>query len=236
MNISIRPSICVVITAFNEEPSLAEVVHEIGGELAKLGHACEMLIVNDGSSDSTGAIADNLALADGRIRVIHHPKNMGIGPVFLSGFEHCGMDLITYFPADGQFPATIIPQFMRHFVANETDMVLGYIENYEKSRSWLARFLSWGERVLVFVMFGNFPKFQGIMMFRHKMLETINITSKGRGWIVQMEVIIRFHRAGCRIIREATLLRPRMSGTSKATNIRSVYSNLRQLFALRLNM
>jgi len=226
--------ITVAVMNYNEAKSLRDVVEEILGVLQRMGNPHEVVIINDGSKDGSGAISDQLAVEHAAVRVIHHPVNLGLGAVYRNGF-YCGkMDLATLFPADGQFDANIIPQFVRLF--DRADMVLGYIPEYGKNRKPLARFMSWCERMLVKIMFGYFPEFQGIMMFRRSLVDTVKLTSTGRGWIIQMELILQFIRKKYRIVSEPTGLRARMSGESKVNNLKSIISNVRQLFVLRLHL
>jgi dolichol-phosphate mannosyltransferase len=226
--------ITVAVMNYNEAKSLRSVVEEILGVLQRMGNPHEVVIINDGSTDGSGEIADQLSREYKAVRVIHHPTNLGLGAVYRNGFTCGTMQLGTLFPADGQFDANIIPQFVRRF--NEADMVLGIIPEYGKNRKPMARFFSWCERLLVRVMFGWFPEFQGIMMFRRPLIDNVKLTSKGRGWIIQMELILRFIRKKYRIVNEPTGLRARMSGESKVNNLKSILSNVRQLFVLRIQL
>lgn len=226
-----RLSITVAVMCYNEAPSLERVVDELRVQLEQMGVPHEVVIINDGSSDGSREIADRLAGEWNAVRVVHHPTNLGLGAVYREAF-YCGkMDLVTIFPADGQFEPSIIPQFARRF--EEADLVLGYIPEYHKNRSALARFFSWGERLLYKMLFGGFPDFQGIMMIRRKLVDTIPLTCSGRGWMIQMELVLRFLRKGYRVVGEPTGIRARMSGESKVVNLRSILSNLRQVFELR---
>ena len=111
-------------------------------------------------------------------------------------------------------------------------MVLGYLN--EPDISLVSRILASGERLLYRLLFGPLPRFQGVLMFRRSMLDTLpNLTSTGRAWTVLMELILRTHRAGYRLVSVPTELRPRMSGESKVNNVRTIVDSFRQLFVLR---
>lgn len=69
-------------------------------------------------------------------------------------------------------------------------------------------------------------------MFKRALVDTVPLTSSGRGWMIQMELILRFMRKGYRVVGEPTGLRSRMSGASKVMNARAIVSNLRQVFEL----
>ena len=227
-------SICVAIMTYNEAPSLERVVGEIRAELVRLGAEHEIVIIDDGSTDGSREIADRLARDVPGVRVVRHPVNRGLGAVYRQAFLCGTKELATAFPADGQFEPAILGQFMRRF--DEADLVLGYIPDFRKNRSRAARAFSWAERTLYKILFGAFPDFQGIMMFRRALVDTLPLTSTGRGWMIQMELILRFLKKGYRVVSEPTGLRARMSGSSKVMNLRSILSNLRQVFELRWHL
>jgi dolichol-phosphate mannosyltransferase len=227
-----KPLVSVMVMAWNEAAALPAVVREIHAELQRLGASFEILVIDDGSTDGTGQLADELALSLPGLRVCHHGDNRGLGGVYRTGFAEARGDLVTFFPADGQFPASIIGDYLPAMA--DTDMILGVLP--DRGGSLLARALSLGERLLLRVLFSRFPRFQGILMFRRELLRDTPLHSRGRGWTVLMEFILRKARAGVRIKNIPITIRPRASGSSKVNNLRSIVSNLRQVLALRLHI
>lgn len=224
----VPPGISVIIMAFNEVQSLEAVVQEIDSVLGRLENRHETIIIDDGSSDGTETLAEQLAEKLTDVRVIHHSENQGLGAVYRTGFARARNDFVTFFPADGQFPATIIEQFVP--LMDNTDMVLGYLA--ERPCSFLSKILSRMEKLLYGLLFGSLPKFQGILMFRRTLLDQIVLRSTGRGWAVLMELIIRASRGKYRMVSVPTESRPRMSGKSKVNNIPTILANLRQMSTL----
>jgi hypothetical protein len=110
-------------------------------------------------------------------------------------------------------------------------MVLGYLP--ERRGAIIGKILSLGERVLYTMLFGRMPRFQGVLMFRREIVDRVTLHSAGRGWAVLMELILRAARARYRLTSVPTGIRPRMSGTSKVNNLRTVWSNTSQMIALR---
>ena len=227
-------SLTVVVMAYNEEACLLQTTTKILGVLKDLKLEYQVLIVNDGSSDATGIIADQLATDFKGIEVIHHSINLGVGEVYWTGFAQSKGQFITFFPADGQFPATIISEFLPF--TKEHDMVLGYISG--ASRPIIGRIFSACERALYSILFGKIPKFQGIMMFRRDLLSSIKLLAPRncRGWAVVMELIFRTQKEGFRITSRKTQCLPRANGHSHVNNLKSAMANFNQACRLWLLM
>lgn len=224
--------ITIVIMAFNEEQSLKTVVDEIDEVLEGLDCHSEIIIIDDGSNDNTCQISEDIAQQNDRIMVIHHEINQGLGGVYRSGFNSARGEFITFFPADGQYSGSIITLFFKHIM--QSDMVLGYLHN--KNRSLLASTLSYAERILYRLLFGQIPKFQGILMFRRRILDEIELKSTGRGWGVLLELIIQAQRKGYRLVHFPIEVRSRLSGKSKVNNLRTIFANIKEAFLLRKNL
>jgi glycosyltransferase involved in cell wall biosynthesis len=225
------PSLSVVVMAYDEAANLEAVVRELHGAVGALPgpRADELLIVDDGSRDGTGAVADRLASALPGVRVIHHQVNRGLGGVYRTGFSEAAGELVTFFPADGQFPATIIQAF--YPLMHDHDLVLGYLP--QRASSPLAKGLSAAEKVLYRLLFGPMPRYQGVFMVRRQVLLGLTLRTTGRGWGVVMEMVLRIFRGPYRVTSVPTTLRPRMSGQSKVNNLRTVWINLKQAVVLR---
>jgi glycosyltransferase involved in cell wall biosynthesis len=225
-------AISVVVMAFNEASSLEAVVRKIVLSLEGLGRQYEVIIVDDGSSDDTGLISEHLCEEFAMVKVIHHSANEGLGGVYRTGFAKAQNDLVTFFPADGQFPASLIRQFAP--LMECADMVLGYLPH--RNCSLLVKSLSKAEKLLYKLLFGYLPEFQGILMFQRGLLNEFELKSSGRGWTVLMELIIRTYRSGHRILNVPIEVQPRMSGKSKVNNLPTILDNLKQVFSLRWHL
>ena len=221
-----------VILAYNEAANLEEALRSMRAVLDALPLPFELLVVDDGSTDGTGPLADSLAVSLPLTRVVHHGRNLGLGGGYRTGFAEARGQVITFFPADGQYPPSIVAQMLP--LAADHDLVLGYVEG--RGDSALAAALSMGERALYRLLFGPLPPFQGILMLRRHLLQGIELRSRGRGWGVIMELILRAHRGGASIASLPIPLLPRRSGRSKALTLRAIGANLLELLELRLRL
>ena len=83
-----RPSISVFFPAYNDEGSIGTLVQKALALLPQFTNDYEVLVINDGSSDGTAAVLDDLARTEPKLRVIHHPGNRGYGGALRTGFLH----------------------------------------------------------------------------------------------------------------------------------------------------
>jgi glycosyltransferase involved in cell wall biosynthesis len=115
----------IFFPAYNDSGTIASLVITARKTALKLTSDFEIVIVNDGSADSTPEIADELARTYPEVRVIHHPKNRGYGGALRSGFASGQKDLIFYTDGDAQYdPAELEALWPR--MADDVDLVNGY--------------------------------------------------------------------------------------------------------------
>ena len=102
---------------------MAETVKQIHDVLARESFDWEMVFVDDGSTDRTGVILDDLTRRFPRLRVIHNSKNMGYGASLKRGFRQAQYDRLAITDADGTYPNERIPEFVK--LLDRADMVVG---------------------------------------------------------------------------------------------------------------
>src|SRR2546427_13139120 len=118
-------SISVFLPAFNDEAAIGELVSEALILLKSLTNDYEVIVINDGSTDSTAAVLDELAIGSEHIRIIHHPSNLGFGAALRTGFSNAGKDLIFYTEGDGQYGVKELALLLP-LMTDEVDVVNGY--------------------------------------------------------------------------------------------------------------
>lgn len=116
-----KPSISIIIPAYNEEDGIGDVLKQIVDDLQDKPLTFEVLVIDDGSQDNTAKRVENFASID----LIRHPFNRGYGAALKTGIRHAKHELIVITDADGTYPNERIPDLVNHLITNELDMVVG---------------------------------------------------------------------------------------------------------------
>jgi glycosyltransferase involved in cell wall biosynthesis len=194
------PSLSVFFPAYNEENTLKRVVDSARSKLPSIADNWEILIVNDGSTDSTGKIAESEAEVDTRIRVISHSSNEGYGASLKSGFYSAKYPWIAFCDSDGQFDFAEIDNFISCQRETNADLVIGF---YKVRRvSLFKRLTSRMWEFVVFILFGLRVRDIdcGFKLVSKKVIDTISRLESERGAFISSEFLIKARKAGFKIV------------------------------------
>lgn len=121
-----RPvGLSIFFPAYNDGGTIASLVIRAGQVAARLTPDFEVIVINDGSADSTREILDELARTYPWVRVVHHPRNRGYGAALRSGFAAASKDLVAYTDGDAQYDPAEFELLWQHLTP-DTDLVNGY--------------------------------------------------------------------------------------------------------------
>jgi glycosyltransferase involved in cell wall biosynthesis len=115
----------VFFPAYNDSGTIASLVIAARQAASRLTPDFEIIVVNDGSSDRTREIADELARTYPEVRVVHHPRNRGYGGALRTGFQEARKDVIFYTDGDAQYDPTELEVLWQRF-GDDVDLVNGY--------------------------------------------------------------------------------------------------------------
>ena len=219
-------SLSAVLPAFNEEAAIAQSVHTVVDTLTAWVPDFEVIVVNDGSKDCTGAIAEAIAAADPRVRLINHHVNKGYGAALVSGFEAVTKDLAFFMDSDGQFDIRDLERFFP--LIGVYDAVLGY--RIDRQDSWMRKCNAWGWKTLVNCIFRlrirdvdcAFKLYRADFFRKHR-LET-------RGAMINTEILYKFRRAGYTYIQLGVRHLPRCGGQATGAKPAVIARALGELF------
>ncbi|HYB24301.1 MAG TPA: polyprenol monophosphomannose synthase [Solirubrobacteraceae bacterium] len=214
----------LILPTYNEAENIQAIVTAAGGVLGKAApEGFRILIVDDGSPDGTGQIADAMAAEHEWVRVLHRSEKNGIGPAYLAGFRHAlDRDAGYVMEMDSDFshdPADLAR--LLQAVRGGADLALGsrYVPG-GGVEEWglLRRFISEGGSTYARLVLGLHVKdlTGGFKCFRRPVLEAIDLDCvRSQGYAFQVELTYRAVQAGFRVVEVPIVFRDRQRGTSK---------------------
>jgi glycosyltransferase involved in cell wall biosynthesis len=226
------PSISVVFPMFNEESYIHRAVGAARSVLNEITPDYEIIIVDDASTDRTGAIADEMARADPRVKVVHNAKNRRLGGTLRAGYEVATRDLLLYTDTDLPFDLQELGRAVRLLEYQQADVLSGY--RFDRtSEGALRTIYSFIYNLLVRVVFGlrikdvNFS----FKLFRRALLQKLPLKSEGS--FIDAEFLVRARNAGASIIQIGVDYFPRSRGVSTLSSPGVIFKILGELLALR---
>lgn len=222
----------IVLPCFNEGQNVADAIRYAtrAAERCALDH--EIIVVDDGSSDDTAAIAAGFAERDRRVRVIVHPYNLGYGDALRSGISAASMEWVLLTDSDLQFDLGELENFLP--AARGADMILGWRilrkDPFHRranaaARNWLVR------RAFDLPVRDVDCAFK---LIRRELLQDCQLEATGA--MISTELLVRCLAGGGRIEEIGVHHRPRVAGEQSGANLRVVARAFRELLALRRNL
>ncbi|MFH1881794.1 MAG: glycosyltransferase family 2 protein [Planctomycetota bacterium] len=222
-------SISVFFPCYNEQDNITRVAEQALAVLEKLNADFEVIIVNDGSSDSTGQIADEIAGQKDRVKVVHHRTNLGYGAALQSGFKAATKELVFYTDGDGQFDINEMPPLLR--LMEQYDIVSCYRLN--RQDNLVRKINGWCWTKLVCLLFGM--KIRDIdcafKLYKREIFDNIKVVSTGA--LIDAEILARAVRKGYRITQQGIHHYPRTAGAQTGANLRVILRAFKELLRLR---
>ncbi len=224
--------ISVFFPAYNEEENIENTVRKALKVLKDKFDLWEIIIVDDGSTDSTGKIADELARENKNIRVIHHNPNRGYGAAFKSGIYAAQYPWITFTDSDGQFDFSEITKFIDKQQKTNADLIVGYYKKRQVKKSVIITSKLW--ELLVFLLFGLHVRDIdcGFKLIRKEVVDKIPKLESERGAFISSELLIKAKQNGAKIVEVPVTHYPRAGGKPTGRNFNVIIQSFKDLFTL----
>jgi glycosyltransferase involved in cell wall biosynthesis len=195
----------------------------------------ELIVVDDASTDATGAIADELAASDPHVRVVHHTHNRKLGGAMKTGFESAAGDLILYTDADLPFDMAELPRALRLMRDYDADIVSAY--RFDRTGEGYLRIVyTVAYNLLIRSLFGvkardiNFA----FKLCRSRVFDHVELRSEGS--FIDAELVIRATRMGYEMLQFGVDYFPRTRGTSTLSSPGVILKILSEMWALRSDL
>ena len=220
----------IIMPALNEEENISRAIGDTLEAFSEYGLKGEIIVVNDGSTDETAKIVDDLIPREitDRIRMVHHKTPQGLGMAFRDGTTEARGDVVAFMPGDGENDPG---EIMRYFsLMAQVDMVVPFVYNKEvrpKSRNLISTVF----RMIVNLSFGvNFNYTNGTVLYRRVILTSS--PNQSRGFFFQTENVVRAVWSGYLFAEVPYRLEVRSAGESKAISWKSLMEVIRNYLSL----
>ncbi len=211
----------VILPTYNELGNLGPLMESI----IEQGEMFDVLIIDDGSPDGTGLLADHLkTVYPNRVEVIHRQGKLGLATAYLTGFRYGlnkGYDYMFEMDADFSHNPHYLPEFIQTMVREKADVVLGsrYVSGGGATRwPWYRRLISRGGSMYAGLMLGLSIRdlTGGFKCFSRRVLEAMNLeTIESTGYGFQIEMTYRAVRSGFKVAEMPIIFEERREGKSK---------------------
>jgi len=228
MDASRVTSLSVFFPCFNEQENVEKAVKAASDVLSPLKIDYEIIIVNDGSRDKTGQIADKLAAENKNVKVVHHQTNLGYGAALQSGFKAAAKEYVFYTDGDGQFDIKELPSLFKYTA--DYDIVSGY--RIKRQDSLIRKINAFCWTTLVCILFKMRIKDidSAFKLYRRSIFDDIKMKSTGA--LINTEIFARAKNKGYKITQVGVHHYPRTAGTQTGAKLSVILRAFKELFAL----
>lgn len=223
-------SISVFFPAYNDAPSIPNLVGAAFDILPRLSDDFEVIVINDGSRDHTGRVLAELATRYGpRMRVVTHATNLGYGRALRTGFEAATKDLVFYTDGDGQYDVRELPTLLDR-MAPDVGLVNGFkLERSDpKHRIWIGNAYNAFARFLFRVKIRDIDC--DFRLMRRSLLEQLKLISTSG--TICVELVRKIELTPWRVEEVGVHHYPRLHGRSQFFRVKSLLSTFYQLTRL----
>lgn len=227
----------VIIPLFNEEKNIESLVREIAEVHRKIDF--NLVLINDGSYDKTGEFINNLSRDFNFIESIHHDQNRGWAGALKTGIEYSlahGADIIMTMDGDFTHDPKYIPYFIKE-IENGADIVVGSrfvlgggMVGIPRERIWLSSLSN-----LIFRLTLNLGVKDLTSGYRAHLADVLrNMTIESEGFQINLEMILKVKKQGCKIIEIPIKIYPRKAGTSSRKILKEIPKYLAYILKIKL--
>jgi dolichol-phosphate mannosyltransferase len=215
----VEQTLSVIMPALNEENNIEAAINSTLDAFKKHNINGEIIVINDGSTDKTRNLVEEISKHNSRVSVIHHNYPKGIGYSFWEGVKHSTNDVVVMFPGDNENDSDNALEFF--YLMQDVDIIVPFIHNIEV-RDRFRRLISSIYRFIINMSFGiNLNYTNGTVFYRREILDDIEL--KNYGFFYQAELLIKLIRKGYLFAEIPNYLSTRNSGKSKAVTLKSLF-------------
>lgn len=222
-------SVSAFFPCYNDEASIESVVEAALSAIDRVGVDGDVTVINDGSTDGSGAVLEKLKVRESRVRVVTHPANRGYGGALLSGFAAATRQWVFYTDGDGQFDPTELALLVEH-AGDDVDVVQGY--KISRADGAARRVIGRVYHRVVALMFGLRIRDTDcdFRLIRRDALERVKLTHTTG--VICVEMVRKLQDVGARFVEVGVHHYAREHGSSQFFRPSNVLRTLRDLIVM----
>lgn len=201
-------SVSIVLPCFDEESNVADAIRNAASAAALTSEDYEIIVVDDGSSDATSAVAGRFVRSDSRVRLVVHARNRGYGEAVRSGIAAARMDWVLLTDADLQFDLRELEDFVP--LTRSAEVLWGYRILRQDTVSRRAAAAAWNRLVRRLFELPVRDVDCGFKLIRRNVLERFELRTSGA--MISTELAVRCRAEGARFAEVGVHHRPRVAG------------------------
>jgi len=227
-----KPRVSLFFPVYRDEATVARVAEKALAVLAEQADDYEVIIVDDGSPDRAGAIADEIAGRERRVRVIHHPRNLGYGMALRSGFEAARYEWICFTDGDDEYEVDDLRKLVR--LRDRYDLIITF--RYAKRYSGWRIFVSYVYNRVIRLLFQTPYRDVscGLKLVRKDVVSELDLISTSP--FIGAEIAIRTMLKGFRVGEVGIQTFPRAFGKGSSTSLPNILATLRDMRRVYANV
>jgi len=228
--------ISFVFPAYNEAENLKRFPSEVVPVFDALNEPYEIVVIDDGSTDDTAAVASSLG---GRVRLVRHDRNRGLGAAIKTGIKESRGDIVITMDTDLTFAPTLVPRLLERFRKGDVDCVSGSpkMAGYDGKIPFYRKAISYCASLVYAVAIGAWMRDVSPIFRLYKRDQLLELPLETNGFEINAEILFQLIRRKRRIVEVPAPLTVRIHGESKLDYPKEMKRHLRLVARmLRLRM
>lgn len=220
-----KPDVSLFFPVFRDESTVRTVAEKALAVLRDVAQRYEVVIVDDGSPDRAGEIADTLAREHSEVRVIHHPKNLGYGAAVRTGLGSCRYEWICFTDGDDEYDVNDLRKLLALKDFYDLIITFRYVKMYSGDRQFISWVYNKTLRALFQTQYRDIST--GLRLVRKSVLDQIELSSTSP--FIGAELTIKTMLRGYRVGEMGIQTFPRVFGKGASTTPKNIVATIRDM-------
>ena len=220
-----KPDITVFYPVYNDERTVESLTRKAIEVLREIAENYEIIIINDGSPDRSGEIADQLASEIPFVRVIHHEVNKGYGAAIQSGFRHARYEWVCFTDGDDEYDIQDLKKLIKLKDFYDLIITFRYVKLYSNLRIFISAVYNWALRIMFRSPYRDIST--GLRLMRKTVYEELTLISDSP--FIGAEITLRTMLKGYRVGEMGIQTFPREIGKGSSTSFKNILRTIKDM-------